>query len=52
MRLRFLRSGESFGIICSSDQVSKMERVIEHNGGRGETVETTSDALFIRVIKV
>jgi hypothetical protein len=46
-----LRAGESFGIICARDQVSKMERVIQHNDGRAEVVTELEDAVYLAVIK-
>jgi hypothetical protein len=29
-----------------------MERVVEHNGGRAEIVDSTSNAIFMRILKV
>jgi hypothetical protein len=51
LRLKFLRRGEIFGIICSVDQLLKMERVVHHNGGRAEVLLKQGDALYVKVLK-
>jgi hypothetical protein len=52
LRLRFMRSGESFGIVCTKEQQNKMERVIDHNGGGAEIVKIREDAVYVSVIKI
>jgi hypothetical protein len=47
-----LQSGESFGIICTREQVSRMERVLDHNGGKAEILKATNDSVYLTVVKI
>ncbi|HOV86413.1 MAG TPA: hypothetical protein PLM79_08625 [Syntrophobacteraceae bacterium] len=51
MRLRFLREGNSFGIICAHEQLDRMLKVIRHNGGSGSIQRRGRDAVYVRVSK-
>ncbi|MCK8602497.1 hypothetical protein [Desulfoferrobacter suflitae] len=51
MRLRFLRSGEGFKVVCSADQLAKLKKVVAHNGGRLEIESRAADGVYIRIWK-
>jgi hypothetical protein len=51
LRLRFLRPGKAFGVICTSDQVAKFERVVVNNGGALRIEKTQMDGVFILIYK-
>jgi hypothetical protein len=46
-----LRPGETFGIICSGDQLDKLERVIRHNGGKAEVLQEKGGDVYVTVVK-
>jgi len=52
LRLRIIRAGESFKIICAPDQLEKMQRVIAHNGGADKIEKTEPDAVYLIVQKL
>ena len=51
LRLRFMRSGESFRIICTSSQRGRFQQVAAHNGGTLKLVEEKPEGVWAEVVK-
>ncbi len=51
LRLRFLRGGESFKIICAPDQIERLGKVASHNGGELAVEKVENEAVYASVCK-
>jgi hypothetical protein len=46
-----MRPGEWFGAICSREQLDRMRRVIEHNGGELRGCDDRPEGVFLTIGK-